>query len=124
MEESAYAFFDRVDDPVCERVRTLLEEWFQHYPEVEEKRNVRGRLVSRDDGHFVSAFWELYLHEAYTQLGFDVEEIEPVVPGSTNRPDFLLRRGPTRFYLEAVTLGEAGEEIKKSRLLGAIEDSL
>jgi hypothetical protein len=98
--ESAYAFFDRVDDPVVERVRTLLEEWFQHYPEVEEKRNVRGRLVSGDDGHFVSALWELYLHEVYTQLGFDVEEIEPAVPGSTNRPDFLLRRGPTRFYLE------------------------
>ena len=49
---------------------------------------------------FESAFWELYLHELHSRLGFRVD-VHPPGPRTTH-PDFLLTRGSERFYLEAV----------------------
>jgi hypothetical protein len=109
--ESSYQFLDRVDDPVFARVRDLFNDWFAslaaHQSE-EAARDMRGRLRSKQTLQFYGAFWELYLHEAFTRLGFDIES-HPQSSKDT-RPDFLLTREKERFYMEAVMPSPSTDE--------------
>jgi len=91
-----------------------VEEWFSHIP-AEAKPDLRGRLRA-DNRQSESAFWELYLHEAYRRSGFDIE-IHPEINGSTARPDFRLDRGSDRWYLEAVSVGQPQQEIGEDQRL-------
>jgi hypothetical protein len=101
--EWMYKFLDRVDDEAFARVREVLNEWFsrfeQRQPDV-AVNDLRGRLKAKQPLQFESAFWELYLHELFWRLDFEVE-VHPPGPRTT-RPDFLMTRGAERFYLEAV----------------------
>jgi hypothetical protein len=101
--ESTYRFLDRVDDPVFARVRDLFSAWLDRYRATQSPeacRDLVGRLKSKQDPQCYAAFWELYLHELHARLGFAIE----AHPESETdaRPDFVLERGGTRFYLEAV----------------------
>ena len=62
---------------------------------------LRRRLQSKDDALFESAFWEVFLHEAYLRSGYSIT-IHPAVTGTSRRPDFLVEGDGTRFYVEAV----------------------
>src|SRR5215213_5717389 len=96
--ESQFAFLNRTGLPYFAPVRDLLEEWFGYVsPDVQP--GLRQRFRQDDQGQFMAAFWELYLHEAHRRLGFDIQ-YEPPVPGTGRRPDFLFERGDERFYLE------------------------
>jgi len=101
--EWMYKFLDRVNDEAFARVREVLNEWFarfeQRQPEV-AVNDLRARLRAKQPLQFESAFWELYLHELFGRLDFEVE-VHPPGPRTT-RPDFLMTRGAERFYLEAV----------------------
>lgn len=101
--ESTYKFLDRVHDEAFAHVRELLNAWFsrfaQHQP-ADAVNDLRGRLKAKPALQFESAFWELYLHELYWRLDFEVE-VHPPGPRTT-RPDFLMTRGFERFYMEAV----------------------
>jgi hypothetical protein len=101
--ESDYAFFQRVDDPACGRVRDLFNVWFERFAGSQDAgsvRDLRNRFRAKQGGQFLSAFWELYLHELFSRLGF-TPEVHPD-SGNGTRPDFLMTRGTERFYLEAV----------------------
>ena len=69
---------------------------------------VRARLRSRDDQQFTAGFWELYLHELFIQLGYEVACTSPV--GGGRDIDFLLRRGDSAFYLEATIARRSNAE--------------
>ena len=102
--ESNYGFFQRVDDPAYNRKRDLLNEWFERFASLQDPEAVadlRQRFRAKQDGQFLSAFWELYLHELFARLGFQAQ-VHPASAKGDNRPDFLMTRGETRFYLEAV----------------------
>ena len=101
--ESHYGFLQRVKDPVFERVRSVLNEWFERFAEAQEVaavKDLRNRLRGKGKGQFSPAFWELYLHELFARLGFDAQ-VHPA-SGRGTKPDFLLTGNGTRFYLEAV----------------------
>ena len=103
--ESEYGFFQRVDDPACGRIRAALNAWFDRFlsmQEAEAVSDLRGRFQAKEDGQFKSAFWELYLHETFVRLGFDIS-VHPLSERG-KRPDFVLRREHQRLYLEAVML--------------------
>jgi hypothetical protein len=107
--ESVYAFLDRVDDPVFERVRDLLNEWFARYEARQPAKaanNLVGRLRSKAPLQFEGAFWELYLHEAHARLGFDVA----THPEDERHPDFVLTTERDRLYLEATITGTTAAE--------------
>src|SRR5579875_2612382 len=87
--EGRFAFLNRSAFQYFQPVRDLIEEWFTHLPP-EAKQDVRGALRS-DDRQMESAFWELFLHEAYRCSGFDIE-IHPELPGTPTRPDFRMTR--------------------------------
>ena len=83
--------------------RDRLEGWFQKFPG-DSQKDLRGRFRSnRHDAH-EGAFFELFLHELLTNLGFKVE-VHPALPDTGDRPDFLVCDGSKCFYLEAATTG-------------------
>ncbi len=63
-----------------------------------------------------SAFWELYLHEAYLRSGYAVT-IHPPLAGTGRHPDFLVEGQGTRFYLEAVQACATADETRQNKLL-------
>lgn len=110
--ESRFAFFERSATRVGCQVRLLLNDWVQRYPRAHRSELI-ANLQSGEDDHFESAFWELYLHEAYRRSGYELE-VHPDIPGTTTHPDFRVAGASGHFYLEAVRLGTApakrGEE--------------
>ena len=99
--EPLFAFINRAAGENWQSVRELLSEWVAAYPNSD-----RAALISRfrrtDRRGFLGAFWELYLHELFRQLGFAIE-LHPTIDGVRHRPDFLLSREGTSVYVEAVT---------------------
>jgi len=98
--EPSYDFLNRSGDPFIEDIRRLMAGWLSHIPSL-HIADLQCRLKSKDDAEFESAFWELYLHEAYQRSGYRLT-IHPAVAGTTRHPDFLIEGDGTRFYLEAV----------------------
>lgn len=100
--ESQYAYLCRSGRPEAAGVRQLVESWVSDYP-----RRHRGELISRlrtrDDEHFLAAFFELYVFQLLRRLKHEVT-IHPRVGQSTaRRPDFAARSGKrTSTLLETV----------------------
>ncbi len=118
--ESHYGFLQRVKDPVFERVRSVLNEWFERFAEAQEVaavKDLRNRLRGKGKGQFSPAFWELYLHELFARLGFDAQ-VHPA-SGRGTKPDFLLTGNGTRFYLEADSMKEASGLVGSCARIGS-----
>lgn len=121
-EESTFPFLNRAAGPFWNRVRVLMESWFQRIP-LEGRGDLRTRFRSRDKLSTYAAFWELYLHEALLRHGFRVT-IHPALPTSDRSPDFLAETSGSSFYLEATCYFDkdltSAEERRRERLYDAI----
>ena len=96
--EPHWDILNRSTRPEMQQARERVETWFgQLCPAMQA--GVRERLRSSDDQQLTAGFWELYLHELFTRLGYEIECASAV--GNGRNIDFLLRRGPSAFYLEA-----------------------
>jgi hypothetical protein len=100
--EDSFAFLNRARGPLWERIRAMLEEWFEAYP-VDHAADLRGRFRERRPSHHWSAWWEMYLHHLFTRLGYELE-VHPEIVGTTRKPDFLLTRAAERLYVEAAVV--------------------
>lgn len=103
--EDMYSFLDRVDDPVFDRIRQVLNDWFARYLVLQPAKaanDVAGRMRSKQPLQFEGAFWELYLHEVHVRLGFEVA----TCPEDVRHPDFVLTKQNHRLYLEATVTGK------------------
>src|SRR3954451_3273663 len=100
--EDSFAFLNRVNTPFWKEVRSLLEGWFSRYP-LHEGKDLRKAFRSRLPGQHHGAWWELYLHELFSRLGYEIE-IHPELADSSKRPDFLLRRDDSLLYVEAAVV--------------------
>jgi hypothetical protein len=100
--EDDFASLNRIATPFFTEVRRVLEEWFARYPE-EHASKLRQDFRSRLPGQHWAAWWELYLHELFTRLGYELA-IHPRLPDSARTPDFEMRRGASRLYLEATVV--------------------
>ena len=83
--------------------RDTLESWFRKFPK-DHQNNLRGDFTSDGHAQHDAAFFELFLHELLSALGFKVE-VHPTLPDSGSKPDFLVCDGNKCFYLEATTTG-------------------
>lgn len=112
--------------PEAEQVRAAMERYFARYPE-QNHNELRPRIRSVIDNHHHAATFELLLHELLLAGGCTIEAIEPALPGSNHRPDFLVRSAEgERFYLEAVvpsclSVEDAGAERRMDEALHAID---
>ena len=93
--ETWYGFMCRSSDPVFARIRSLIEKWFAQFP-TKRHKDLKARIRSGDDRQFLHAFWELYLYEMLSRLGYLVT----LPPVTCPNPDFLVRTPEGSFYLE------------------------
>ena len=98
--ERLYPFLNRSAWLICDRARTLCEEWFSRYPE-DHRRDMRRRFTSSRDEDHRGAYFELLLHEILVRLGATVT-VHPKLAATSKRPDFLVELDGARFYLEAM----------------------
>lgn len=76
--EPQFAYLNRSARPQSEMARRRVDEWFSRLcPGL--KGGVFQRLRSGDDQKFDAGFWELYLHELFTRLGYEIA-CEPTLP--------------------------------------------
>jgi hypothetical protein len=107
--EPLFEYLNRSARPSMERIRKIMEEWFSRYPFV-GRNELKSRLCSCDDILHQSAFYELYLHEFLSKLGYRVE-VHPGVPNRNTHPEFLIfQAGNPFFYLEATIASGPQEE--------------
>lgn len=122
--EPKFVYLNRSGRSGAQRIRELLEAWFSHYPE-EHKPEFRARFRSPDNTDYVSAFFELCVHELLLLLD-DRVEIHPALLANARRPDFFVR--PilgSEYYLEAVTvMGESRREAAEKARMNAVYDAL
>lgn len=111
--ETTYAFLDRVSRLEMAAPRKMLNAWFERYP-VEHREVLRSRLRGKQPSDFDGAFWELFLHEVHYRLGFTIT-IEPALPGVPTKPDFLMERDDSAFYLEATVVSRSARELAERR---------
>lgn len=100
--ESSFEFLNRSARPEIERVRSLISDALNYYPD-EEFEELVSRITSGDEQAFRSATFELLLHEALRRLGFNLYPHPSLPNEAKTKPDFLVE-DPTggSFYLEAV----------------------
>jgi hypothetical protein len=120
LAEPQFTFLNNAAGACWQAVRDEIESWFARFPP-EHQEHLCTRFQSKLDAHHLAAFWELYLHELFSRLGFWVR----VHPFRDKRsPDFLLMRGGESFYLEAVTVMDSKQESDKSKLWAQIIDAI
>ncbi len=118
--EGSYAFLDRVAGAHWDRVRDLLEEWFDSYPE-DARRELQQRFTDQDDGQHLGAWWELYVASLFRHLGYGVVP-HPVVQSSQRKPDFLVTKQTVAFYVECVVAGAGGTPGTEAWIYDCISD--
>jgi hypothetical protein len=99
--EDSFSFLDRVDQKFWQRVRTELEKWFAEYP-ANEAADLRSRFQKNDPAQHFGAWWELYLHRLFNQLGFRVD-VHPELADVSGRPDFRITDPDGSLLIEAAT---------------------
>ena len=101
---SAFVAVNKDGSPGEQDRRDKLESWFKKFP-TDGQNDLRKRFRSSSHDDHDGAFFELFLHELMTNLGFKVEQVHPTLPDSGKHPDFLVCDGSKCFYLEAATTG-------------------
>ena len=122
-DEPAYKYLNCSAKPECERVRDLLEQWFNRLP-AEVQPDLRSRFRKKDDRQHLGAFFELYLHELLLQLEFEIK-FHPQIQGETTHPDFLVKKsGNPIFYLEATLAARSDEEAAMAARKDQVYDTI
>lgn len=109
-----HLFFCHNSTPWCKAISgqdSLLNKWFSHYPD-HGKEELKKRMMA----DFYAAYYELFLHEYFLKMGFDLEP-HPIIPGSPNHPDYLVRGNGMEFYLEAKQVEIPKTEISRNNRL-------
>lgn len=120
--ESTYTFLDTSGRVIEEKIRNLLEEWFERYPSCEKNRFLKD--FQTDNSY--SAFFELYLHELLFQLGYKIDPHPKILDKKQTHPDFLVTDScGLSFYLEAtIVTGKSKKERDKEQLIYIIYDEI
>lgn len=93
--ENPYDYYNRSARKDISIIRETLNEWFSKYPN-DEKLELRNSFKKKFD----DCFYELFLYQLFTKLGFDIQ-VHPDLPNTSKKPDFLLKRGDLELYAEA-----------------------
>lgn len=107
-----FYYFSNSIRPEIINICNLLEEWYNRFPK-DEKADLKGRFKAT----FYPAFYELYIHELFTKLGYHLEA-HPIVAGTTKRPDYKATNDDGLFFfieVKVVTLKSDQEKALERR---------
>ena len=80
------------------------------------------RLKSKLDHPYFSVLLEIFLHQFLKERGWKIE-IEPELPGTLNKPDFVIHKGERQLMVEAKTvMGAELESHRDERLMQLADD--
>lgn len=117
--ENTYDYYNISARTDITKVRDTLEGWFFNYPKEEKKE-----LKSRFKKDFDSAFYELFLYELFSKLGYKII-IHPDLPLSPKKPDFLISKDDLEIYVEAkVVKNKTKEQEAFERKINEFYDNL
>lgn len=85
--EGGFSFLNHSGRPAAERVRDLLEDWFQEYPDSYQEW-LRHRI--RSVGEYESTFFELFLYTLLSRHPADVD-VEHDLEAEKRAPDFRVQ---------------------------------
>ena len=100
---STFNFLTHAGGEQWTQARELLESWCSDYPD-ESKDRLRNDFRSENEGQHVGAWWELYTFTLYRRLGYCVT-VEPPLPDSKKKIDFLVTRDNASMYVECAVDG-------------------
>ncbi len=95
---STFQFLNRAAGQQWTQARELLESWYSDYPDPFKAR-LRNDFCSPNEGQHIGAWWELYTFTLYRRLEYSVT-VEPVLPGTQKKIDFLVSRDNASMYVE------------------------
>lgn len=93
--ENPYEYYNRSARKEISNIRETLNEWFRNYPN-DEKFELKSSFKKKFD----DCFYELFLYQLFTKLGFEIQ-IHPDLPNTSKKPDFLLKKEGVELYAEA-----------------------
>lgn len=120
VDEGVYHYLATSNKPLCENVRTKLEEWFASYPDEHSWELYQRIKTSRNE--FDSELFELILHELLRRQELEIE-IHPDLPDDVEkRPDFLVKDSEGNpLYIECIlATGKSEAEVSAENLVNAI----
>jgi hypothetical protein len=121
--ESKFSYYECCSRPKVLRVRAIIDQLFDEYPDGQHKNALAADMRSSGEA-FDSAFFELFLHGFLSRLGC-VAQPEPLLGSlGASRPDFLVTLpSGAQFYLEAVLVTGASEAKRaRDRVLHQLYD--
>ena len=119
--ESEYNYLNNSARPGIEAFRNVAENWFQKYPK-EGRKDLRSRFRSQDDIPHAGAFFELFLHEIFTKMGFLVN----IHNKEGKKPDFLFsKENYSLFYLEGTVINCRKDfDLHNNKVIAQVYDSI
>jgi hypothetical protein len=121
--DSRFEYLNLSARPSVRRIRSLLEDWYSDYP-LDYRNELKIRFCSKNDLDHISAFFELFLHALFLNLGFEIE-VHPDIPGQTTHPDFLvLKEKEPLFFLEATRAASPKEETADEKRKNVVYDTI
>jgi len=121
--QSIYEYINLSALKPYKHIRSLLKDWFSHFP-VKHQNDLEARFRSSDDYEFLSAFFELYIHELLIRLGFELE-IHPYIERKSTHPDFLaFLNNKSVFYLECIVPKGSLNDIAAEKRKNIVYDTL
>lgn len=117
--ENPFNYYNRSARKDISIIRDTLNEWFNGYPD-EEKLDLKNSFKKKFD----DCFYELFLFQLFTKLGFDIQ-VHPDLPNSSKKPDFLLRKGDIELYAEAkIVKGKSQQQEAINRKINEFYDNI
>lgn len=107
--DNTFDFYDRSARPEFQTARERLNDWFSRYP---AKNQHKLKAEFKEEKKFKSAFYELFIHELFSQQGFELE-VDPVIP-NLGTPDFLASKNNLSIYIEATVSEEISDEKRRN----------
>jgi hypothetical protein len=113
--ETYFSYINRSGRKWASIVREIMERWLEIYPE-KDKKQIVAELRSKNENKFRGAFFELYIYQLLNKLGAIIT-VHPKLPNLLVKPDFLVKFGNDKFYLELTVIGKADTRLSEDKLI-------
>lgn len=110
---SAYRMLDRSHFQRSAETRRELDDWFSRLPPKAAAQIAERFRKDNNDIDHLGAFLELYVHELGLRMGAEVDIDVGNDETDDRRPDFLMRWGDLKVYVEATAI--AGNDVNSAR---------